>query len=213
MSNGCLREIIRKRRSIRRYKDVPPPEEWIEKILLSVLWAPSPSNLQPVRYIKLESDSIRKELRQHMICGKERLLKQLKESDSSKRTWKWIDVYYHKYCDFLFDAPLIFAVGLIKAKEGFHIKLKEAGLETNYDLASSHSIALGISLSHFILEAQKLGLGTCILTTPMIFMKKLNKILEIQDVDVKCFLTVGFPDESPDPPERLSLSDIYIVKV
>jgi len=120
MSSGCLEDIIKRRRSVRRYKSMFPPEEWIEKILWCALWAPSPSNIQPVRYIRIESKQIKESLLHHMYEGKERLLKKWEESGSSKRLRNWIDVYYLKYSKFMFDAPVIFAVGLAKIKNGFY---------------------------------------------------------------------------------------------
>jgi len=209
MSSGCLEDIIKRRRSIRRYKSMFPPEEWIAKILWCALWAPSPSNIQPVRYIRIESKQIKENLLHHMYEGKEKLLKKWEESGSSKRLRNWIDVYYLKYSKFMFDAPVIFAVGLTEIKNGFYTKLKKAGIEIDYDQYCSFCISLGLSLSHFILEAEKLGLGTCILTTPLLFLDDLNNILGIEDVNIRCFVTLGFPDESPEPPKRLSISDIY----
>ncbi len=210
MSRGCLEEIIRKRRSIRKYKDVLPPEECIEKILWCALWSPSPSNIQPVRYIRIESDNIRERLYQHMCDGKERLLKGWEVSGSSKRLRNWIDVYYTRYSQFMFDAPVIFAVGLVNPRDGFYMALKEAGIENSYDQSHAFHISLGLSLSHFILEAEELGLATCILTTPLIFLGDLNKVLGVKDIDIRCFVTLGFPAESPEAPKRLSVSDIYL---
>lgn len=210
MLNGCLENIIKKRRSIRKYKDTVPPEEWIEKILRCALWAPSPSNLQPVRYIRIESKQIKEDLYYNMQIGKKRLLKKWEEFSSSKRLRNLIDVYYHKYAKFMFEAPVMFAVGVKKIKKGFYITLKEAGIKQDYVEDYSLYISLGLSLSHFILEAEKLGLGTCILTTPLIFLNDLEKIIGIKDVNIGCFITLGYPDESPVPPKRLSISDICI---
>lgn len=209
MCSGSLEELIKKRRSIRRYKDIVPPEEWIEQILQCALWAPSPSNIQPVRYLRIVSEDIRKKLHNSMYQGKERLIKKWQELRASKRLRNWIDVYYHKYSEFMFNAPVIFAVGVIKKMNGFFEKLKKSGIISNNNEDHGLDISLGLSISNFILKAEELGLGTCILTTPLIFIDDINKVLDIRDTDIRCFITLGFPSEGPIPPERLSLSEIY----
>ena len=209
MWNGSLEELIKKRRSIRRYKDVVPPEEWIEQILQCALWAPSPSNIQPVRYLRIVSEDIRKKLHDSMCQGKERLIKKWQQLKAPKRLRNWIDVYYHKYSEFMFDAPVIFAVGVVKKINGFYKKLKETGIISDNNKDHSLDMSVGLSISNFILKAEELGLGTCILTTPLIFINDIDEILGIKDMDIRCFITLGFPSEDPVPPKRLSLSEIY----
>ncbi len=210
MFNGQLEKIIKKRRSIRRYKPDPPPEEWIERILEATKWAPSPSNLQPVRYIRIRSKDIKEKLRDEMNRGKERLLKSLDVSNSSKKLKRWIEVYYSRYSIFMFDAPVLFVVGIQKDKKGFYERIAQLNPAINYNRESVLDISVGISICHFILMAEQMGLGTCILTTPFIFIEDINKLLCIDTINFKCFITLGFPAESPYPPEKNSISDIYI---
>ncbi len=210
MFNGQLEKIIKKRRSIRRYRPDPPPEEWIEKILLATTWAPSPSNIQPIRYVRIESKNIREKLKNEMACGKEKLLKKLDTLNSFEKLKKWIKIYYNRYSIFMFDAPVLFVVGIQKKEKGFYEKLKDAKLGINYHRDWALDISVGISICHFILMAEAIGLGTCVLTTPFIFIDDINKLLCVDNINFKCFLTLGFPDESPYPPERISISDLYI---
>jgi nitroreductase len=44
-------ELVRKRRSIRKFKPTPVPEEYVEKILLAARWAMSGGNAQPWEFI------------------------------------------------------------------------------------------------------------------------------------------------------------------
>jgi hypothetical protein len=42
-----------------------------------------------------------------------------------------------------------------------------------------------------------------------VFIPNIEEILGINDVRIKCFITVGFPDEKPDMPPRKSISEIF----
>ena len=53
-------EAIGTRRSIRRYKPDPVPEEALEKILEAGRWAPSASNAQPWKFIVISDPEVRR---------------------------------------------------------------------------------------------------------------------------------------------------------
>lgn len=51
-----LFKIIKKRRSIRKYKSKPVPNDLIEKLVEAALWAPSGSNIHPFRFIVVNDE-------------------------------------------------------------------------------------------------------------------------------------------------------------
>jgi len=55
-----LMEIIRNRRTIRRFEATPIDQEKIEKILEAGRWAPSFSNLQPWKFIVVKDGGLKK---------------------------------------------------------------------------------------------------------------------------------------------------------
>ena len=57
-------ELVRKRRSIRKFKPDPVPDELVEKILEAGRWAMSGSNAQPWEFIVVEDQSIIDQLAQ-----------------------------------------------------------------------------------------------------------------------------------------------------
>lgn len=63
-------EAIRTRRSIRRYKKEPVPEEMLEQILEAGRWAPSANNSQPWNFIVLRDEKLRKEIAGVTTYGK-----------------------------------------------------------------------------------------------------------------------------------------------
>jgi nitroreductase len=62
-------EAIKTRRSIRKYKKAPVPEEELEKILDAGRWAPSASNLQPWKFIVLSDFQVRERVARLLTFG------------------------------------------------------------------------------------------------------------------------------------------------
>lgn len=63
-------EAIMTRRSIRKYKSDPVPEEMVRKILEAGRWAPSANNSQPWNFIVLKDENVRKKLAEVATYGK-----------------------------------------------------------------------------------------------------------------------------------------------
>ena len=208
LKTSSLEDLINKRRSIRKYKPDMPPEEWINSMLGCALMAPSPSNSQPVRFVRISSAGKREQLYQALNSGKQAFLRAIQPKKEAKKLKNLINTYY-RYSEFMFKAPILFAAGTITSYAGFSKKLFEEGIighdrreETSLD------ITVGLALKGFILRGEELGLGTCILTGPLVFIPDIEKLLGITDIQIKCFITAGFPDEKPNMPPRKSISEI-----
>ena len=62
-------ELIKTRRSIRKYKQDPVSEEELNKILEAGRWAPSASNRQPWSFIVLRSEETKRKLAETLTWG------------------------------------------------------------------------------------------------------------------------------------------------
>ena len=62
-------DVIKTRRSIRKYRPDPISEEHINKILEAGRWAPSASNSQPWRFIVLQSEETKRKLSETFTWG------------------------------------------------------------------------------------------------------------------------------------------------
>ncbi|CAN2039112.1 Nitroreductase domain-containing protein [Candidatus Magnetomoraceae bacterium gMMP-15] len=203
-----LDKIIKQRTSIRKYKPDLPPEKWIKDMIQCAIRAPSPTNSQPVRFIRIKSFEVLNDLHQTMTKKYNDCIELWKKSGSPKRLKNLLKAYW-RFSKFIFDAPLIFAVGT-ENYVSFSDQLIKAGLIQDTRGSTDVDISTGLALKGFILKAQELGLGTCILTGPFTFIPNPEKILDLKNIKIKCFLTVGFPDESPDPTPRKDFSEIYM---
>jgi len=117
-NKSFLEDLINKRRSIRKYKPDNPPEEWINSMLHCALMAPSPSNSQPVRFIRISSTGKREKLYQALDSGKQEFLRTIQSKEEAKKLKNLINTYY-RYSEFMFKAPALFAVGTITSYKSF----------------------------------------------------------------------------------------------
>lgn len=62
ISSESLLSLFRERRSVRRYRPDPVPDEMVQKLLEAGRWAPSANNLQPWRFIVIRDQMMRQQV-------------------------------------------------------------------------------------------------------------------------------------------------------
>jgi nitroreductase len=199
--------LVESRRSIRKFRENPPPRELLLEMIRCTSFAPSPSNSRPVRYIAVNSPDIRGEILTRLDAGRAELLDQIDEAGLSKRLKNRINVYF-RYSEFMLNAPWLLAAGTAPVKT-FAGHLREQGLQVNEKSGNDVDIALGASLQTLMLKGAELGIGTCVLTAPMTFLESLSDIRGFETVNLKCFIAAGYPDETPGYIERSTPDDIF----
>jgi len=201
-------EIIRSRRSIRVYRDEIPDDRLVTAMLESASFAPSPSHSQPVRFILIRSQHLKDDLHRMLTQGKDRFLRIIEEKNLGKNPKNLVRAY-SRFADFMVTAPLLFAVGTVKVRS-FSDRLIEAGvLDENPKGTWDADISTGLALSAFMLKATELGLGTCVLTAPFVFIPNLSHHIH-PDIRVTCFVTAGYLAETPRALERISVEDLCL---
>jgi len=206
-----VEDLIRQRRSIRKYQNSPLPEAWVDAMLQCAHQAPSPSNSQPVRYVRIDTPSCRQKLRQAFIDGHARFIEKHKAAGGTAKLRNWINAY-KRYAEFMYDAPVLLAVGVTTETTGFAKRLAEAGLlDRDMRQSTDLDMTVGLALSGLMLKAQALGVGSCILTAPLVFIDAPEQLLDLDDIKIKCFMTLGLADEAPFPTSRKPLKDMIRV--
>jgi nitroreductase len=194
-------EAIRKRRSIRKFKPDPIPEEKIRLLLESARLAPSGTNTQPWRFIVIKDNDTKKKLQEAahnqrhinrapviIVCCAD--LKAFKE--------------FPERVDELIESGALPE----KTREVFVPYLKK-GMDTvtKDALIVAAAANVAIAVEHIVLQAVEIGLGTC--WVRWYEDDKVKEILDIPEhVEVMALLPVGVPDEEPFPRPRLSLDKI-----
>jgi len=188
-----LMEAIRRRRSIRKFKPDPIPDEIINQILEAARLAPSASNRQPWRFQIVKSPILREKIYSGAVLDNE----------------------------YVRESPVIIVCGseLLSYVKGHRL----APLEADYFEADSEDLEqiqrfipdaqlnTAIAVEHMVLAGTALGLGTCWIRK--IRYGQLAKILGWpRHIVAFAIVLVGYADEDPVPRPRLPLQDIVITE-
>ena len=204
-----LSKILQQRRSVRKYLTKEPPKEWLEDLINCGRTAPSPSNRQPVRVRQIISEKARKELQGAMVRQKDHLISTIATQSGSKRVRNYIRVYY-RYSEFMFTAPWLILIGVTDVGPGFKDHLVAAGLHPEKNRYSTdEDITVGLFVGAMLLRATELGIGSCILTAPLVFLAMEKNLTMFQDLTPKCFITFGYAAKAPAIPPRFDLAKIF----
>ena len=84
MDYDSLLKLVKKRRSIRRFKPDPIPDEYIEKIIEVARWAPSGFNMQPWEFVVVK----RPELRRKIVEFVGEYWTQAKAMETARESWQ-----------------------------------------------------------------------------------------------------------------------------
>ncbi len=199
-------DVIKKRRSIRKFKNDSVPDEMIMEILEAARIAPSGSNLQPSRFIVVKSAEGREKLKGctplpfvhnapvTIICL----------ADTSAFSGRDIRMSELREAGAFIDTPLDGA--------GFAEAMKSRVVMSDADAAAYLKFNAAIAIDHLTLRAADLGLGTC-----WIGMFDHKKVREVFELDsrylVAALIPVGFPDQNPEQRPRLSMDEVLLKTV
>ena len=153
-------------------------------------------------------------MHQVMEDGWKQIMDALVETGSHRRLQNRVNTYY-RFSEFMFTAPVLFAVGAADTGPTLAQRLRTAGVDKEeHGRQRDVDITVGMAVNTMILKGEELGLGSCILTMPLFFMnhaesKSTETILKMEDMTVRCFVTVGYPDEIPAEIDRKEFFEIY----
>jgi nitroreductase len=178
-----LYALMRKRRSIRKYKPDAIPRAVIERLLEAAGWAPSGKNMQNWRFFVLQGkarDEYLQYSRKSWDTIRPILEKRLKPS---------LYAFTERFFYTLGDAPvLIFAYNKPDPEEN-----NQTSLGSVY-----------MAVQNLLLAAEAEGLGTCAMGSPLEVKDEVDRFLGVTGTDLQlvCGVTLGYPDHEPPAAPR-----------
>ena len=182
-------EAFSQRRSVRKYKSTPIPQEDILKIINAACMAPTSGNQQPWKFLVVTDKSKIIELKEACI---EKVIERIKKN---KRT---LDAGVNEKITRTFDNYLSDPVYIIV-------------LTDNKSKYPSYNHWDGpLAAGYLVLAARALGYGT-VFITDSIPESVTKKVFNIPDTYTRvCITPVGIPEEWPATPDKKELHEFII---
>ena len=183
-------EAIAARRSIRRFKPDPVPDDLVARVLTAAIQAPSGKNRQPWRFVVVRGEG-RAEMVRLMREGIERLKAEGIDVGSAAATTRAMEV-----------APVTV---FVYNPEGKHPWQERTSRDDIWELVDVQSV--GAAIENMSLAAVALGLGSLWICDVFVAYEEFGKWLG-QDGQLVAALSLGYPDESPGPRPRRALAEV-----
>lgn len=184
-------QLLESRKSIRKFKSEPVPQEVIERILTAGMHAPSGKNRQNWRFFVVtgaKRDEYLKYSQKSWLGIKDILSQKLKPS-----LYQFTERFFYT----LGDAPvIIFAYSHNDAEERYHTSIGSV-----YMAVENMNLACLVE-----------GLGACTMGAPLEIKEEVDKFLGVDklaeyqrgELELLCAMVIGYPDhEPPKAPRQL----------
>lgn len=182
---SSLLDIIRTRRSIRRYLDRPVPQEVLERLLEAAVWAPSAHNRQPWRFVVLTRAGDRRQLAEAMAA---RLRRDLQADGVAPEA---IEADATRSIARLTGAPALIVVCMTMADMDTYPDARRQEAER---VMAVQSVAM--AAQNLLLAAHAEGLGACWLCAPLFCGDVVRDTLGLSaDLEPQGIIALGYPAE------------------
>ncbi len=197
--------VIKSRRSIRKFKSDPIPDEYVKEMLEAARLAPSGLNLQPWRYVVVKDKFIKESIigttPSPFASGAPVIILCCIDMTAFNAAGARIMELY--------EAGALSNTVVEQYTSGSFIKkenVKELMIRANL------SFNAAISIDHLILKATDLGLGSCWLG--IFDQNQIKKLVGLEDkYEIISLVAVGYSDQSPSPRPRFSMEQILLREV
>jgi coenzyme F420-0:L-glutamate ligase/coenzyme F420-1:gamma-L-glutamate ligase len=194
-----LFDVVKQRRSIRKYLPKPVQKEVILEVLMTAGCAPSAHNSQPWRFIILQDDPVKRKLAEAMAKAWEKDLQRDGLKVESDKRMERVERFA--------TAPVLILACLttvdLRKFPDFKRQLCERDLAVQ---------SFGAALQNLLLAAHAKGLGACWFCAPAFCKETVRSILKIPDsVEPQAFVAIGYPAEKPQVPIKKLLEGYCFV--
>ena len=190
-----MSDLIRARRSIRRYHDWPVPPEQIERLLDCATRAPSAHNRQPWRFAVITTAAVKAQLADRM--GERLKADRLRDAERVQE----IDRDVSRSRERITSAPVVIIVCLSS------IDLDEARERA----MALQSVAAAIE--NLLLAAHEAGLGACWMAAQLYCPDVVRDVLQLPaDWEAQALITIGYPANEGKHRERVDFREKTIYR-
>ena len=195
-----LLELIRARRSVRRFRPEPPDRATLSRLIEIASWAPTAGNRQDWLFTAVTSPEL---LRQMAEAVKSRWAAII-EADRERGYAEGMERYAAAYAMF----PTAPAVVIVSARATTHVQRHMFGEEA--DVTAGGGATAAMAAQTMMLAAQAMGLASCCMTGALVARGEIARLAGLpRKQEIACLVALGRPEgELPAAPPRKPVAEI-----
>lgn len=184
-----VHELLRTRRSIRKFKPDPISQETLERIMASACWAPSAMDRQPWKFYVLMD-----EMRDRLATLHQPVFQRMEQAIRDRYGEEGIDLRRRLYMN-LGGAPVAIVCFTEKKEEN----------------ADRDKVSAALACQNLVISAWAEGLGGLMMGSSMHVQDEISFLCGVDSKKMALVVVIllGYPDEQPDPPERRKKRVVY----
>lgn len=199
-------DLVKRRRSIRRFKPDPIPGEYIEKIIEAARWAMSGANAQPWEFVVVRDQNTKNKMAEsYMEARKEQYIIEKTHTE---------ELRHHQLATQPTGVPGISEASVVIVVCGDRRTLQATVLAALFIPASAgpdctyvENMANAVNLLHLATAA--LGLGSQWVSPNHVWEQSLKALLNIPEIlEIHAVVPIGYPAYDPPPPYRRELKEM-----
>ena len=200
-------DLLRARRSVRRFRPDPVPRALVERVLEAAVTAPSASNKQPWRFFVVETRATIAAMAAAVREATARL--EAAVPAESRAAFRAYGDYFTRFE----GAPCV-VVPAFRGHAVLSHLVADGGSQDDRALVAtmerdSGLVGASLALMALLLAAHEAGLGASAMTGPLVAAPALRAILGVPATfGLVALVPLGFPDESPTPTDRKPLDKV-----
>lgn len=202
--NGSLAlfDLVRTRRSIRRYTHQPVDRALIDAALEAAMYAPSAHHRQPWRFAVVTSTEAKERLASAM--GERLRADRLADGDSSER----VEVDVARSRARITSAPVAILACLTMTDMDQYSDARRGSAERSMAIQSTAT-----AIENFLLAAHAQGLAACWMCAPLFAPDAARDALALPaDWEPQTLITLGYPAEPPKPKSVATLNSRVVYR-
>lgn len=201
MLSDDVLSVIKGRRSTRKFLEKEIPDDILMQIIDAGRYAPSNTNRQGWKFLMIKSNELKSNIHKAVGDKVEDILTTVK----SQVRYRAIRAYT-KYFTFFNNAPVLMIALFNKPSVVAEMLMKDT---KRVEMISGELISVSMACQNMQLMAHSLGLGSCILTGPLVAYDKIKELLQLDDTfEICCFMALGYPAEESFMPNRKEIENV-----
>jgi len=207
-----LGEVIKTRRSVRRFQDKPVPEDLLLKALELATWAPNGGNYQPWRFLIVSNKDLINQMADAVKAKTEIIASWPEAKQCGEVVERW-----RRTSDFFRGAPVCIAVLMGKYSSIADQVLRARGekdpiareIRSFRQMGNTSLQSVAAATTYLLLLLHYFGLGTTWMAGPQQAKKEIEQLLGVpKEWEFVNLIPVGYPAETPKVPPRKAVGEV-----